>query len=74
MVVVMRHVNDSSNTPDHLAMTLHKKELRLGMLKEGVLTRIEKRLALYEQRRHPLTIMLVHLPGKSNKGFGVLGL
>jgi hypothetical protein len=74
VVVVMCCVNDRSNTPDDLAMAPDEKKLYLGVLKEGVLTGIEKCLAFHDERRYPLTIMPIHLPGKPDKGFGVVRL
>jgi hypothetical protein len=70
----MRRIDDRRHTSDHPTLPSGKKELHLGMLKEGILSYIEKRFAFKKQRRHPLGVVPIDQPGKLEEGIDLARL
>jgi hypothetical protein len=74
MVLIMSHIDDRRHTPDNLSLSARQEELYLSMLKEGILTRIEKGFAFEEKRWNPMGIVGVDLPGKLEEGIDLARL
>jgi hypothetical protein len=68
----MRRIYDRRNTPYDLALTPSQKELYLGVLEKRVFAGMKKRLAFNDERRHPLPIVRIHLPGEPDERAGIL--
>jgi hypothetical protein len=68
MVLIVGIVDDRGDATDDLPLLSRQEELHCGMLKKGILPGIEKRLAFDKERRDPIRITSIDLPGKLQKG------
>jgi hypothetical protein len=68
MVLIVGIVDYRGDAADDLLLLSRQEELHCGMLKKGILPGIEKCLAFDKERRDPIWITSIDLPGKLQKG------
>jgi hypothetical protein len=68
MVLIVGVVDDRGDAANNLPLQSRQEELHCGMLKKGILPGIEKCLAFEKERRDPMCIASIDLPGKLQKG------
>jgi hypothetical protein len=58
---------DGGNASHQLAVAAGQEELRGGVLEKGMLLPIQQRFHVEKQRRDPVRVIPINLPGKANE-------